>query len=73
MKLNADKCHFLLSGYKHEMMLTKIGQSKTWESEKQKLLGVIIDKHLTLSQTSNILHLKQCKKSGQKLSALTRV
>ena len=69
MKLNDDKCHFLLSGCKHEMMLAKIGQSRIWESEKQKLLGVTIDKHLKFEE-----HIvKQCKKAGQKLSALARV
>ena len=25
MKLNQDKCHFLLSGHKHEVMFAKIG------------------------------------------------
>ena len=69
MKLNEDEYHFLLSGYKHEMMLTKVGQSRIWESEKQKLLDVTIDKHLKLEE-----HIvKQCKKAGQKLSALVRV
>ena len=69
MKLNEDKCHFLLSGYRHEMMLAKIGQSKIWEKEKQKLLGATIDRHLKLEE-----HIvKQCKKARQKLSALARV
>ena len=69
MKPNEDKCHFLLSGYKHEMMLAKIGQSRIWESEKQKVLGVTIDKHLKFEEHI----IKQCKKAGQKLNALTRV
>ena len=50
MKLNEDKCHFLLSGYKHEMMSAKIGQSRIWEGEKQKLLGVTIDKYLKFDE-----------------------
>ena len=29
LKLNEDKCHFLLSGYKHEMMFAKIVR---WET-----------------------------------------
>ena len=37
LKLNEDKCHSLLSGYKHEMMFAKIGQGRIWESEKLKL------------------------------------
>ena len=32
MKLNQDKCHFLLSGHKHEVMFAKIGHSKIWEN-----------------------------------------
>ena len=64
-----DKCHFHLSGYKHEILFAKIGQSRIWESEKQKLLAVTIDKHLKFEE-----HIvKQCKKARQKLSALARV
>ena len=69
MKPNEDKCHFLLSRCKHEMMFAKIGQCRIGESEKQELLGVTIDKHLKFEE-----HIvKQCKKAGQKLSALARV
>ena len=61
VKLNENKCHFLLSGYKHEMTFAKIGQSRIWE--KQKLLGVTVDKHLKFEE-----HIvQQCKKAGQKL------
>ena len=42
MKVNGDKCHLLLSGYKYEVMWTNIGQSQIWESKEQKLLGIII-------------------------------
>ena len=50
-------------------MFAKIGQSRIWENEKQKLLGVTIDKHLKFEE-----HIvKQCKRAGQKLSALIRV
>ena len=49
-------------------MSANVGQSKIWESEKQKLLGVIIDKHLKFEEHI----LKECKKAGQKLSALAR-
>ena len=69
IKINEDKCHFLLSGYKHEKMFANTVQSRIWESGKQKLLGVTINKHLKFEE-----HIvKQCKKSGQKLSALARV
>ena len=58
MRLYEDKCHFLLFRHKHEMF-AKIGQSRIWESEKQKLLGVTIGKHLKFEE-----HIvKQCKKA----------
>ena len=69
MKLNEDEGHFLLSGYKHDLMFAKFGQNRIWESETQKLLGVTIGKHLKIEEDI----VKQCKKAGQKLSPLTRV
>ena len=69
MKLNQDKCHFLLSGHKHEMIWANIGQTKIWESRKQKLLGIIIDRDLRFDEYV----LNQCRKVGRKLSALTRI
>ena len=38
MKLNQDKCHFLLSGQRHEMIWANIGQTKIWESRKTKAI-----------------------------------
>ena len=69
MKLNQYKCHFLLSGHKHKMIWANIGQTKIWESRKQKLLGIIIDRNLRFDEYV----LNQCKKAGRKLSALTRI
>ena len=68
-KLNQDKCHFLLSGYKHEMIRINIRQNKIWESRKQKLLGIITDRNLRFEEYV----LNQCKKAGRKLSALARI
>ena len=46
------------------MIFGNIGQSRVWESEKQKLLGVTIDKHVKFEE-----HIvKQCKKAGQNLA-----
>ena len=50
------------------MLFAKIGRSRIWQSEKQKLLGVTIDKYI--KSEKHIV--KQCKKAGQKLSTLTR-
>ena len=68
MKLNEDKCHFIISGYKHKMF-ANIRERRIWEKGQQKLLGVAIDKNVKLKK--NIL--KQCKKSGKNLSVLGRV
>ena len=69
MKLNEDKCHFIISGYKHELMFGNIGESRNWEKRQQKLLGMTIDKNLIFKEH----FLKQCKKAGKKLSVLGRV
>ena len=64
MKLNADKCHFLVSGTKYEHSWAKIGDDKIWESNEVNLLGVAIDNKLKLdSHIANI-----CFKANQKLS-----
>ena len=39
MKLNQDKCHLLVSGYKHEHIWVRIGEVKIWESLKQIIRG----------------------------------
>ena len=46
MKLNQGKCHLLLSGNRFENIWAKIGLAKIWESPKQKLLDVVIDRDL---------------------------
>ena len=46
-----------------------IGSCKIWESNDQKLLEVNIDHNLKF----NHYILKQCKKAGRNLSALTRI
>ena len=37
MKLNEDKCHLLVGGYKHKSVWAKIGNKRICESNKQKL------------------------------------
>ena len=66
MKLNEGKCHLIFEGYKRESIWAKIGDARIWESNKQKLLGVHIDR--TLYFDKHILNLY--KKAGRKLSAL---
>ena len=69
MKSNLDKCHLLVSGHKHETVWAKTGGTKIWESNKQKLLGVIIDRNLNFDEYVFDL----CKKAGRKLSVLARL
>ena len=69
MKLNQNKCHLLVSGFKYENVQAKIGKAKIWESKKQKLLGVEID--TTLSFDEHIASLY--RKAGKKLSVLVRL
>ena len=69
MKLNEGKCHFIKSGYKHEIIFANIAEIRILEKEQQKTLGVTTDKNLKFKE--HILN--QCKKAGKKLGALERV
>ena len=69
MKMNAEKCHLLISGNKHEHIWAKIGEHKIWEESKVKLLGVIIDNKLNFEEHVNSL----CNKANKKLTALIRL
>ena len=67
MKLNEDKCHLLISGNTYEHLWVKVGDVLIWESSKEKLLRVTIDKNLTFTEhVSNI-----SKKAGRKVTALS--
>ena len=69
MKLNSDKCHLLMGGYKHEHIWAQIDKDKIWESNEVKLLGVTIDNNLKFDSHIN----KICVKANQKLSVLSRM
>ena len=70
MKLNdEDKCHLLVGGYNHESIWAKIGYARIWGSNKQKLLGVDIDRTLSFDEHISSLW----KKAGRKLSVLARL
>ena len=69
LKLNQDKCHLIVSGHKHETVWAKIGETKIWRSNKQKLLGVAIDRNLNFDEYVFDLY----KKAGRKLSVLARL
>ena len=68
MKLNQSKCHFLTCG-SPEQLWVRVGDEKIWESQSEKLLGMIVDKKLNFD-----LHLRSlCRKVNQKVSALARI
>ena len=69
MKLNPDKCHFLIAGRTPELLWAKVGQEKIWESSLEKLLGMVIDKNLNFN--SHLFNI--CKKVSTKVTALARL
>ena len=60
MTLNADKCHLLFSGHKHEHMFASLADETIWEENAVKLLGIWIDSNLTLNDHLKIF----CKKAS---------
>ena len=69
MKLNPDKCHFLITGNTPECLWTKVGDEIIWESRSNKLLGIVIDNKLNFNEHLTIL----CKKASAKVTALARL
>ena len=69
MKLNEETCHFLLAGNTPELLWAKVEEEIIWESNSEKLLGLVIDKNLHCNKYLTIL----CKKVSGKVSALARM
>ena len=69
MKLNSDKYHLIVPGYKHEQVCAGIGKDLIWESNDVKLLGITTDRNLKFHKHV----LKLCSKANQKLSAFSRM
>ena len=44
MKLNAEKCEFLITGHRFEHLWLNVGETQVWEKNQVKLLGITIDK-----------------------------
>ncbi len=70
MKLNEDKCHFMIFGERtNQEVNINIGSCAVTNSKEEKLLGVLIDANLSFEKhISNI-----CQKAGNKLFALSRM
>ena len=68
MKLNESKCHLLIGGYKHEVIIAKIGTAPIIGENESKLLGVHIDKDLTF-----VKHLQSIyRNASKKVNSLSR-
>ena len=46
MKLNTDKCHFLISGNKNEQIWGKLDRDIVWESKAVELFGISLGNNL---------------------------
>ena len=68
MKMNSDKCHLLISGHKHEVLIANIGGEQIIEANKVKLLGIEIDSDLSFTNHLNSV----LGKVSKKLNALSR-
>ena len=69
LKLNAEKCKFLLFSKEPSETAMRVGDALIKNSDSEKLLGIDIDSKLTFKGHVN----KLCKKANQKLHALARV
>ena len=69
MKLNQLKCHFMISTNSPEHLWIKVGEEVIWESYREKLLGVTLDKDLKFDK--HLLDI--CKKASAKVTALGRL
>ena len=63
MKLNAEKCEFLVTGHRFKHLWLNVGESQVWEKNQVKLLGLKFDNHIT----------KICRKANSKLGAFSRL
>ena len=50
VKFNTGKCHFIVSGCKHEEVWASIGKDLLWGSKDVKLLGITIDRDLKFNK-----------------------
>ena len=61
MKLNEEKCHYIISGHKYEHTWVKLNNAMCWECDKVKLLGIDIDSNLRSTTMSLLFVLKRAE------------
>ena len=69
MRINREKCDFMVFGDQSNDLTLRIETIPVVESREQKLLGITVDKKLTFKTHVESL----CKKANQKLHALSRI
>ena len=69
MKLNAEKCEFLITGHRFEHLWLNVGETQVWEKSPVKFLGITIDNELKFDDHIT----KICRKANSKLSAVSRL
>ena len=69
MKLNTEKCEFLITGHRFQHIWLNVGETQIWEKNQVKLLGMINDNKLKFDDHIT----KICRKDNSKLSALSRL
>ena len=67
MKLNAEKCEFLVTGYRFKHLWLNVGKTQVWKKNQVKLLGIKIDNELKFDNYIT----KICCKANRKLSVLS--
>ena len=48
MKLNDEKCEFVITGYRFEHLWLNVGETQVCKKNQVKLLGITIDNELNL-------------------------
>ena len=69
MKMNKEKCHFLVTGHKYEQLYVNMGKNHIRESTSEKILGVQIDAKLKFDKHVDYL----LKVAGRKLTIIARM
>ena len=69
MKPNQTKCHLLAPSKTPEMLWIQVGEQIIWESQQERLLGVMVDRGLTFEKHVENL----CRNAGAKVTALGRL
>ena len=69
MKSNQSKCHFMVASNSPELLWIQVGEQIIWESEREKLLGVTMDKGLRFDKHVKIIS----DNASAKVTALSRL